>query len=304
MTLRCNRGWDLTQNYQGTIYGEVQESHLWSYAAWMQESLMGDASVTEPLKRWAAHTFGPDAPLDELVAVFRPTGGVLEEALYIGHEPFGDLRSHVPIIRTTGGQDGGQGLPVKIARRYDDHTAELTGDHDGADSGIAWGTANPFHHGLSSHVYDPVFLPEYHMLRHGHPRCIKAKTASLAEARETLARCIARFDTLRDRVPAEPWAYYRFKLTVTQRELEFRGHAMLAYLFAAQRLYQDDAQRRVELEEPINHHLTAITRTAELARAETDAEQSHRGRTYSFSAWPPMMQAFADNLRDHFELPG
>jgi hypothetical protein len=114
----------MKENWQGTIYGEVQESHLWAYASWMTEDLEGDDTVIVPLKRWAERIFGKDAPLDDLAAVFRPAGSILTEALYVGFEPFGDTRQSVPIVRTTGGTRSWKEEPVKPAVPYSDYEAE------------------------------------------------------------------------------------------------------------------------------------------------------------------------------------
>ncbi len=302
LTLRCNRGWDMARNHQGSLYGEVQESHLWAYAAWMRESLEGEAARSTPIHRWAASVFGDDAPLDELVEVFRPTGGAVAEALYVGPEPFGDARSRVPIVRTTGGDWGWQTTPVIPARRYTDEEAERCGDHDGAAGGIPWGRASAFHHGRSNHPEDPAWLASYHRLRRGHPRCVADKAHALTEARATMDRSIARFDALRDRVPGEPWAYLRFKLERTRRELVFRGHAAMAYLLGCQRLYSDDPAARRKAGAQIATHLRAITAMVQNAQTRQTVAQSHRGRTFDFPPWPEGMAAFVNNLEAHFRL--
>ncbi|MEM6333233.1 MAG: hypothetical protein AAF823_07845 [Planctomycetota bacterium] len=298
VTLRCNRGWDPAVNYQGSIFGEVQESHLWGYASWLDGSAGGDR-VIDPLRRWAASTFGEDAPLEELAGVFRPTGEVLAEALLVGFEPFGDLRSGVPIARTTG-----RGEHIRPARRLDDEEAERSGDpqHDGRLAESPWGANSAFHHALSNHAADPAFVTHYQALRRGEPAIIEAKRRSLADASRRLESCRVRFDGLAGRVSEEPWRYFKFKLDRLERVLRFRGHAMMAYLLASQRLYADDAQNRAGLAKEINDHLAAIGDMADRAAHDGPATQKHRGRTYTFTPWPAGMAEFAENLRAHFDL--
>ncbi len=302
LTLRSNRGWDINKNYQGTIYGEVQETHLWAYAAWMQEELEGEDAVVEPIRRWAAYTFGDDAPIDELVQVFRPTGEVMAEALYVGFEPFGDTRNPVPIVRTTGGNRIWREEPITIARRYSDAEAELNGDRAAVKPVMPWAWASAYHHARANHPHEPALLPHYHDLRRGHPDLIVAKTASLQAARRSIDASISRFETLKSSLAQEPWYYFRFKLEATRRELQFRSNAILAYMLGCQRVYSDDSARKDLLAKEISKHLAAIDAMAKDAAAATPQEQKHRGRAYQFLAWPEGMSAFTENLRAHFEL--
>ncbi|MFP4383257.1 MAG: hypothetical protein ACLFSE_04380 [Spirochaetia bacterium] len=51
MALRTNQGWNILETWQRTIYGEVQETHLWAYSLWMTEDYKGDDTVIIPVKR-------------------------------------------------------------------------------------------------------------------------------------------------------------------------------------------------------------------------------------------------------------
>lgn len=299
VTLRCNRGWDPSVNYQGSICGEIQESHLWGYAAWLDGTANGEP-VAEPLRRWAASVFGEDAPLDEVVCAIRPTGDALAEAMFVGFEPFGDLRSGVPIVRTTG-----RGDDVRLATPLTDEDAERSGDpqQDGRPAERPWGVASAFHHALSNHAADPAFLAHYHALRRGKPAVVEAKQRSLAEANRAADACRDRFDALRGRVPDEPWLYLRFKLERLGRELRFRGHAMLSYLLASQRLYAGEPRLSDRLAAEVERHLRVIDAMSDEAARADAPPQTHRGRDYAFEPWPGGMREFIANLRGHFALP-
>jgi hypothetical protein len=131
---------------------------------------------------------------------------------------------------------------------------------------------------------------------------IADKAASLAEAKSTIDRCIASFEALQNQLPAEPYAYLRFKLERTRRELQFRTHAMLAYMLGCRRLYSDNEGQRNSLATEIDAHLRAIDALADQADAEPPVTLQHRGRSFEFDAWPPHMRLYPDNLRAHFGL--
>lgn len=293
--LRVNRGWDMGENQQGSIYGEVQEANLWAWA----HCLNGHGrEIDVPLLAWASATF-PEKIAEEAVEIFRPTGRVIEEAVCCGPEPFGDTRIDVPALRQTGGVMGWQRKPYLKAQRFSDEDAERFKSADGSHK---WPLhISPLHETRASHPHDPSFLADYHRYRKGEPSAIAEKTEGCATQLQSIERSIARWRTLQEKMPADCFAFFLFRLEEARRRLIFWCEAQLAWLKASRCLYAPEAGATGSLRDEIKAHLQAMEALDQWYATNYPVKLDWKGRHFVYDQRDPHGASFVENFSAHFE---
>ncbi len=296
--LRVNRGWRMDDNDQGSIYGEVQESHLWCWAHWLNGR---GEDIETPLRAWAAETFGEQVA-DRAAAVFEPTGEVIAECVCLGREPFGDTRAAVPAAKCMGGPcwpGDKRAEAVKApARRYTDEEAEQILLPDGSHG---WPKhISPIHQARSIHPFDPSALPFYHRARKGDPSVIEEKLAAYERALGSIDGSISGWEELRPELEEEAYLYFHYKLSETRRRLIFWCEAQLTWLHACRRLYADHPAESEAPIQPMEEHRDRVLSIDEQWKGNPEHPLRWRGRSYAFRPPAGAGAIFVRSLQEYF----
>ncbi len=284
INIRVNRGFDPV-NYRGSVYGEAQEADLWGFAYWAT----GKADNVEvPLHDWAANTFG-DSLADVTAEIFRPTGKVVANSVFISSEPFGDTRKDVPAVRTTGGlMKNGNKKTLKKVKRQD--KIEPIVD------------SSPFVQGRSNCINDTSWIPNLVKLVKGDPEIIAEKEEINTETILLANESLRKFQALKESLPEELFTYHEFKLKENIYLAKFYGLAGLAWLKASRRLYSDDEREKEKLLEQINGHLDKIRELEQETRNFTKQKLTLGNRVYYYTLGDYGYNEFISNFTNYFAL--
>jgi hypothetical protein len=224
------------------IWGTPQEFNLFALA-----ELMDGGGLPTAWQKFSRHYTGKQNI--NLCPVLDPTGDVVEEALCVGHEPFGG-RTDVPCEWTMNGQHATTG------------ETRATPYPDAEDTTYR----SPFHYKYSAFRWDERLAPQYHAMRKGVPQIIAEKTRGYQEARQKALDCLAALDRIESLLDEPQAAHLRFLLEENLWHLEAMSHCALAWMKAAARLYNQP--QAPESPEPVEHHLQAITKLARRGSTE------------------------------------
>lgn len=282
-----------------TVYGKAQEANLWAIGC----LATGESNdMDEIWNEFATKRFGEDIA-DRMTEALRPTGEVVEEALCVDRETFGDPRERIPAMMT---------MEDRTAEKRTDEEAEdipalfkryLAGEETPRETTNSFQLdTNPFARNWSTWRWDPTYRPTYHKLRKGHPAIIIQKEDDYRNAKESAVESLALLKTIEDNLPEDGGEYFKFKLEENNFLLDVMFEMEMAWLKASNRLYFDESNdhRQASLED-VEAHLEQLENYIDRYNESTTC--TWRGITYELERGAYIdIQGYIDEFRRYWEL--
>ena len=243
-----------------TVTGEAQEANLWALGRLAAGEFDGTDGVWE---EFATRRFGADVA-EAVTEALRPTGEVVEEALCVDRETFGDPRRRIPAIMTMEGRTAEKRSDAEAEDVPDLFKAYLRGDEIPRETTHSFQLdTNPFARNWSTWRWDESYVPTYHRLRKGHPDVIEGKEAAQADALASARRSLDRIGDVEGDLPEDGYDFFRFKLEENAFLLETMYDVEMAWLKASNRLYYGpDDDERIATADDVEGHLASLEERA------------------------------------------
>jgi hypothetical protein len=240
-----------------TVVGEAQEANLRALGRLTAGEFEG---MTEVWEEFAVERFGADAA-ETMIAALRPTGEVVEEALCVDRETFGDPRRPIPAQMTMFGNTVEKRTDAEAEDIPELFKAYLRGDETPTETTHSFQlSTNPFARNWSTWRWDDDYVPTYHKLRKGHPDIISGKERAQEDALASARRSLELVDEVENNLPEDAYDFFRFKLAENEFMLEAMYEVEMAWLKASNRLYYDEGDvERVASLDDVETHLDTLS---------------------------------------------
>ncbi|MCU4740187.1 hypothetical protein [Natronoglomus mannanivorans] len=286
-----------------SVVGKAQEANLWALGRLATGEADADSDDLEGVWReFATRRFGA-AAADTMIEVLRPTGEVVEEALCVDRETFGDPRRRIPAIMTMEGRTAERRTDEEAESLPAQFEAYLEGRETPTDTTHSFQLdTNPFARNWSTWRWDPSYRPTYHRLRKGHPETVEQKERAVREARASARESLERLETVADDLPEDGYEFVRFTLRENEFLLEVMSEMELAWLKASNRLYYDEGDdERIATRADVETHLERLAALTD--RYGESVECTWRGIPYELHRGEYVdIDGYLEEFRRYWEL--